>query len=84
MSATDEIEHFLAESRAADPSGEAIDHEIEAIMRKLYTSSDATIIDACDEVCTVIRRKELKLHERWIMLLTILWRVRDAIGKPEN
>jgi hypothetical protein len=78
MSAADEIEGFLAESRAADPSGEAMDDEIEAIMRKLYTSSDAMIIGACDEICNVIRRKEFKVHERWIRLLPILWRVRDS------
>ena len=81
MSAADDIEDFLAESRAADPSGEAIDHEIEAIMRKLYTSGDAMTIDGCDEICAIIRRKELKLHERWIRLLPVLWRVRDSVGR---
>jgi len=81
MSAVEEIENFLAESRASDPSGEAVNDEIQRDHPKALTSDDAIVIDACDEIYAVIRRKELKLRERWIRLLPILWRVGDSIRK---
>jgi hypothetical protein len=70
MSAHDEIEAFIAECNRAD--AKFLNDGADEILRKLYRSDDGATIDLCDEVCDVIRDRQLSLLNRCVKLVPIL------------
>jgi hypothetical protein len=79
LSAQDDIEAFLVEIKAT-PFGATLDDEFSERMRKLYYGDDGRTIDVCDEVCAVVRRKDLTLLQRFMKLVPIFQKTIDSFG----